>query len=586
MALMAKLILSFTGPMTVGEFERQCRHPRAAQVELLRQILQKNKDTVFGRKYGFSRIKTMRTFQKRVPISTYEDLKPFIDAELRGKKGQLTAEKPILFALTSGTTGDAKYIPVTPECRKAKADLMNVWLSAFFGEHPDIFSERILSVVSPEMTERSPDGTPCGAESGHAYRNAPAPIRALYACPYEVFEIEDYEARYYTVLRIAAAQSLSLIVTVNPSTILILCERLAKHTRAIIRDVREGGLSSDIHVPRRIRERIADWLLPNPVRAEELERLALQHGNRLAPRLIWPKLAAVACWQGGTVGEYIEKLKPYFPAKTPFRDIGYLASEHRGSVPLFDDTDVGVLAIATNVYEFSPADKKRKPHGPELLTVSDLKLNQRYYVYVTTRGGLYRYDMADIVEVVAYYQRTPMIRFVQKGKGIVSITGEKLSEAQVLEAVREAFGGVRGGYEFISAVAQRACAPPRYVLLAEFVKPPAPSRLQKMVRAVDERLSALNGEYASKRASARLGPLSLRIVKRGEFDRYRRRKVSEGRADSQFKILRVTDDECFANEFKIVRGVELKSNSGAKPKRNVSSSRRSRLHFRKMRTIG
>src|SRR5262245_43740795 len=112
MSLVAQLIMSVTGPMTVKKFEQQCRDPRAAQENLWRHILQKNKDTAFGKEYGFSRIRSLSTFRQRVPICTYEDLKPYIEAQRRGKRGQLTAEKPVLFAMTSGTTGDSKYIPV------------------------------------------------------------------------------------------------------------------------------------------------------------------------------------------------------------------------------------------------------------------------------------------------------------------------------------------------------------------------------------------------------------------------------------------------------------------------------------------
>src|SRR5688572_2425433 len=109
MSLVAKFVLSLTGPMAVNEFDEQCRHPRQAQQKLLRHILEKNKNTVFGKKYKFSQIKSFKTFQKRVPICSYEDLKPYIDSELRGKHQQLTEEKPVLYAMTSGTTGDAKY---------------------------------------------------------------------------------------------------------------------------------------------------------------------------------------------------------------------------------------------------------------------------------------------------------------------------------------------------------------------------------------------------------------------------------------------------------------------------------------------
>jgi hypothetical protein len=88
MSLVAKAIFSLAGPLTVREFERRCRHPREEQKRLLLHILRKNKDTAFGRKHGFSRIKTMRAYKKSVPISTYDDLKPYIDAELRGKPAQ------------------------------------------------------------------------------------------------------------------------------------------------------------------------------------------------------------------------------------------------------------------------------------------------------------------------------------------------------------------------------------------------------------------------------------------------------------------------------------------------------------------
>ena len=566
MSLTARLIMSLTGSMTVNAFERQCRDPRAAQEQLLRHILEKNGETEFGKKHGFARIKTLSAFQKSVPICTYEDLKPYIEAALRGKEGQLTDEKPVLFAMTSGTTGNSKYIPVTPESRKAKADLMKVWLSAFYKDHPEIFSERVLSVVSPEVEEHAPDGTPCGSESGHAYRNIPAPIRALYAVPYEVFEIEDYESRYYTILRITAAQSLSLIVTVNPSTLLVLCERLAQHTPSIIRDVREGGLSRRMKVPPAIREKIADYLKPNPERAEELKRLAAANNNQLSPKEIWPKLAALACWQGGSVGSYLEKIKPCFPEGIPIRDLGYLASEHRGSVPLFDDADTGVLAIASNVYEFFPADRNRKPRRTELLVADELELNKRYYVYVTTHAGLYRYDMNDIVEVVAQYEKTPMIRFVQKGQGMVSFTGEKLSEAQVVAAVEQAFQPVKGKYDFISAVGEMVGDRPQYAFLAEFEHAPAGAQLKAIVKALDEALCGQNAEYASKRKSLRVDPPVLRVVRRGGFDQYRKRKVSNGSPDGQFKILRLTADAEFAKEFDVIREVGFKTDG--KPKAN------------------
>ncbi len=60
----------------------------------------------------------------------------------------------------------------------------------------------------------------------------PGPVKSMYTAPYGVFAIEDYEAKYYTLLRLAAGQDISCIATVNPSTIVLLADRLARHSRS------------------------------------------------------------------------------------------------------------------------------------------------------------------------------------------------------------------------------------------------------------------------------------------------------------------------------------------------------------------
>jgi GH3 auxin-responsive promoter len=63
-----------------------------------------------------------------------------------------------------------------------------------------------------------------------------------------------------------------------------------------------------------------------------------------------------------------------------------------------------------------------------------------------------------------------------------------------------------------------------------------------------------NSEYQTKRKSLRYGAPIIRVVRSGEFDRYRRRLVEQGhRADGQFKVLRLTSDVSFAAEFEADR---------------------------------
>src|SRR5215208_1976809 len=330
----------------------------------------------------------------------------------------------------------------------------------------------------------------------------------MYTAPYPVFAIEDYEAKYYTLLRLAAGQNISCIATVNPSTIVLLADRLARHGESIIRDVRDGTLSADLPVPQELRSSL--HLRPDPERARHLEQATADGGGVLRPGLAWPELAAIGCWKGGTVGAYLAKFDILFPQRPPIRDMGYYATELRGSVPLSDDGDAGTIAVGTNV-----------------------------------------------LEVAGHDRQTPLIRFVQKGKGVVSFTGEKLYEVQVIAAVDKALASLRGRYHFIAAVAELVDGTtPRLIFLIEFDDPITDQNGSALVDRLDAALGEENDEYLTKRKSLRYGAPVIRVVRPGEFDRYRRRMVETGqRADGQFKVLRLTSDTSFAAEFTAERDV-------------------------------
>jgi GH3 auxin-responsive promoter len=551
MTTKARLVFDVIGPPTIARFNARCRHPMAEQEKLLRTLLRENADTAFGRRHGFASIETFSRFQKQVPISEYDDIAPYVDASRHGQPAQLTAARPVFYAMTSGTTGPAKYIPVTEASRHSKARLMRLWVAGMLRDHPTIADGAVLQPASPEVEAYAPDGTPCGAEAGHAYRNMPKVMRGMYPVPYSVCEIPDYDARYYALLRVALLHAVKVIATPNPSTILLIARALGARTEQLVRDVRDGTLDATMEIPAEIRREIERLLRPDARRAAFLERAAAAGGGRLLPRHVWPDMAVLACWKGGTVRTYLDQLGPYFPEGLPIRDLGWLASECRGSVPLSDDGDSGPLAIATNVYEFFPADAERKPAPTDLLTVDQLEAGRRYLIYVTTAGGLCRYAMHDIMEVTGTYQQTPEIAFVQKEKGIVSFTGEKLTETQVLAAVDETLDQRRQDRNFIAAVGQPPTAnhDPYYLFLVEYDTPPSDETGARAAQDLDGALCRHNIEYASKRKSGRLAPPVLRVLEPGQFDAYQREALQAGARDGQFKILRLTADRSFADHF-------------------------------------
>lgn len=550
-----QIVLGVTGYRQARAFEQNCRNPRETQEALLRRTLEINASTAFGKQYGFTSIHSIDEYQKRVPHSSYNEVEPFIHRETLGVKKQLTADSINLFATTSGTTGVPKFIPITSTSRRDKSTAMRLWLYHAATTHPHMFDGQILAVVSPEIEGYTESGVPYGAESGHAYRNMPKVMCSVYAIPYDVFAIKDYESKYYTLLRIAAEKNITSIGTCNPSTILLLARKLQSYQERIIRDIHDGTLDESLSIPADTRTLLEKSFSPDPGKASFLESCIARSGV-LLPRDVWPHLAMIGCWKGGSVGLYLREFHNIFDPGTPIRDWGYLASEVRGSIPITDEGAGGVLSIETNFFEFVHENESGSAN-PVFLTAESLQVGQRYFVYPTTTGGLYRYEMNDMIRVTGFHENTPVIEFIQKGKGVSSLTGEKLYENQVCAAVDRAGSVIPGGFEFIVAAPEWK-DPPRYVLLVEEEADSFPeSQWRDWITAVDQALRIMNEEYDTKRKSLRLDSPAVRVLERGEFMRYRARRVAQGVPDGQFKILKLTPDLEFPKQFKTEKTIEM-----------------------------
>lgn len=529
------------------KFEKFTKDPLKVQQEVLREFITRNRNTLYGKEYSFKMINTIDDYQKRVPINDYQALWPYVKRLTEGEENILTRDKTILFGTTSGTTGAPKFIPVTQYSRQKKADVMNLWVYYIMKDYPDIFKGKILAIVSPEIENNTTCGLPYGAETGHAYKNMPYLIRCFYAIPYPVFEIKDYAAKYYCILRLSIEQNISNIATMNPSTVVLLCRKIEEFKDAIIEDIENGTLKKDLHLRDDIRRVIEKRLKPNPSKASFLKKLLKETGT-LKPKDFWPELKLIECWKGGSVGMYLKEFPKYF-GKTRVRDFGYLSSEARCSIPTEDDKCCGILAINANFYEFIPkeekADKLKRP-----VLCNELEKGKEYFVILTTPGGLYRYDIDDVVRVTGFYNKTPRIEFVQKGLNVISVTGEKLYESQVVEAVKNAVEKSGVTTEFFTACIQWGQLP-RYVFLVEFKDAPPNERKRDFLRFIDDEIKVLNVEYEAKRVSQRLDKPILKVVKKGDFQRYRVKRVESGSHDGQFKMPQLTRDLQFQKHFEV-----------------------------------
>jgi hypothetical protein len=196
-----------------------------------------------------------------------------------------------------------------------------------------------------------------------------------------------------------------------------------------------------------------------------------------------------------------------------------------------------VLTVATNVFEFVPVDElEERPDEPDAWTflgVEALEVGRQYYVFLTTPAGLYRYDINDVIEVVGHHHRTPVVCFRRKGRGMTSLTGEKLSENQVIDAMTEAARGL--DLALVHFRAEPDADQSRYVFKVELEKPFPEERTDELLERLEQELCELNLEYRSKRSSGRLHGPVLQVMKAGWHDEERKQLAEEGKPLFQAK---------------------------------------------------
>ncbi len=501
------------------------------QRKLLLEIVQREQSTGYGRDHGFSEIKSVADFRRRVPISQYSDFEPYIE---RVKNGDLEAmfhrQKVLMFALTSGTSSARKFIPITERFLKDHRRVWTAWGLHVFMSHPTLFRLGKLTFVSDDDEFRTPSGIPCGSISGLTAKLQHWMVRDSYVMPPESAKIHDVDTKYYLAWRLGVQRPIGMWVSPNPSTHLNLARFGERHAETIIRDVHDGTLSSEFPLPDIVRRKIQKRIKPNPVRGRELSEIARRAGT-LRPKDVWPMLEIIGCWMGGSMGAYLRSFPQYFGNAVP-RDIGLIASEARMTVSKDDATADGVLEITSNFYEFVPVDEIDSPQ-PTVLEAHELEAGKDYYILLTTNSGLYRYNIFDVVRCTGWFESTPMLVFLNKGSSISNLTGEKLTEFQVSNSVAKALTEVHHHLTAYSLAPVWRDDMPYYGLFVEAADVPTPELRTRLAAAVEQQLQQSNIEYAAKRESRRLGPVLIHRLQNGAWREWDEKRLAKSKGSAE-----------------------------------------------------
>jgi GH3 auxin-responsive promoter len=459
------------------------------QERMLLRLVRSAQRTRFGLEHGFRSIQSVRDFQRRVPLRTYE---AFWSGYWQQTFPHLTdvtwpGRVPYL-ALSSGTTtGATKYIPVSEEMLASNRKAALTALSWFRAAHPRIplFGGRMFLLGgSTDLTppDRAYPGTKAGDLSAIVAGRLPRFLDA-YSYPPRALALErDWDKKLSRLAAESATLPITLVSGV-PSWLLALFERLRQVTG---------------------RERIAD---------------------------IWPKLRLIV--HGGTRFEPYEQLfretcgpDVHFLETYPASE-GFVAAEdpRHGLLRLIPDHGV--------FFEFVPVEDLDSP-VPTRHALGDVVAGVNYAVVLSTCAGLWAYLLGDTVRFES--REPPLLRFTGRTGQFLSAFGEHLIGEEVEQAITEATartGSRIADYHVGPVYPAAGAATGHHVYLVEFLRAPHDEAL--FAQEIDNSLCRQNEDYRAHRAGAIDRPKVLAVRDGGFLDWMR----SRGQLGGQHKVPRI-----------------------------------------------
>ena len=549
-------LLTTIASQVKNNFIQKTRQTDAVQEQFLRKLLFAYQNTELGRTYKIGEIKTIDQFRNRIPVLPYSSYEPLCDRIAKGEQNILTSDPVVYFNLTSGSTSKQKLIPVT---KRFQNSLLQPNLTSIGFLQEALKSQgrkfgKLLATNSVQLVGTTSGGIDYGTASVGVLRMGKFVYEQLFAHPYETLQPADSLARHYICLLFALANPNLRGIGANfPMLILRICNYLELYTEDLIKDLETGKIASWLSLDSEVRALLERQMVANPRRAAQLREIYKSHGI-LTPKLAWSNLSFVATARGGTSDFYFERFPTYFE-DTPGFGAVYSSAEGTFSINHALNTDGSILAIESGFFEFIPQDQWEAKH-PQTLLATEVKPGELYRILVTNYSGFYRYDIGDVVEVVGFYERSPLLVFRYRRGGLLSSTTEKTTEfhvTQVMQALQQKFSVL---LEDFCITLSDETLPPFYLVNIELAPGEILEDYSVFLAAFDLLLQENNISYAIKRPDPIPSP-RLRVLAPGSFAIVRQRQLLKGIPDSQLKFPHTSDDRNFLSGLEIKREIKL-----------------------------
>ncbi|MCL2028108.1 MAG: GH3 auxin-responsive promoter family protein [Bacteroidales bacterium] len=484
-------IYSWFTRQRIHQIELFLKYPHDVQRDWLSNLLKSAQDTEYGRLHDFKSITSAEEFQQRVPLNSYDTLKPYIERLRRGEQQLLWHSDVNWFAKSSGTTaGKSKFIPVSAEsleeCHyKAGKDMFSLYLNNHEDSH--LFDGRSLGMGgSHHICEMNSDAF-YGDVSAILIQNLPFWAEFFRVPHLEIALMDEWEEKIEKMAHTTIERNVTNIAGV-PSWTLLLLKRILDITGK--KDISE----------------------------------------------VWPNLEVF--FHGGvSFTPYRKQFKQLISSPKMNYVETYNASEGFFGIQDTVGGDDMLLMLDYGIfYEFMDMNSN------QILTLDQVELHKNYAMVITTNAGLWRYVIGDTVQFTCLSPYR--LKITGRTKTFINAFGEELIEDNALKALAIACEKTHAEIaDFTAApvyIDQKGC----HQWLIEFAKMPAD--LSYFSEVLDNALKAQNSDYEAKRYHDLMLTLpEIIAVPEQTFYRWLKQKDKLG---GQHKVPRLSNDRKIVEE--------------------------------------
>ncbi|MEQ9591990.1 MAG: GH3 auxin-responsive promoter family protein [Cyclobacteriaceae bacterium] len=493
-------ILTWVMKKRMHQMELFMKYPNEVQEEVWKKLLSTARDTEFGRKYGFEDINTYSEYKNRVPVSTYEEIFPYIDRTMRGEQNVLWPSEIKWFAKSSGTTNArSKFIPVSTEaiedCHfKGGKDMLSIYVNNY--PETQVFSGKGVAVGgSHQVNEFDPTSTShYGDVSAVIMQHLPPWAQFIRTPSLDVALMNNWEEKI---------------------------DKLAAETAKV-------NVTNIAGVP--------TWTVLLIQRILELEKKS----NILE---VWPNLEVF--FHGAVAFHpYKNLFKSLIPSeKMQYWDT-YNASEGFFGIQDRKDSDDLLLMLDYGVfYEFIPVEKLDDEY-PETIGLSEVEIGKNYAMVISTNAGLWRYSIGDTIK---FTSTSPYrIKISGRTKHFINVFGEEVivenAETAITEACEQT-GAVMSNFT-VGPIFLEKSHRGGHEWIIEFKT--EPSDLIEFTKILDKSLRGVNSDYDAKRAfDLALMLPKVHSVAEGTFYNWMKKR---GKLGGQNKVPRLSNSREYVED--------------------------------------